>query len=296
MIERGLFNPEKIDVFSKLVYLVGRKFYNEEHGIALDVILKERVTTEDLFAEKLDITQREASIILSKLKNDRLIKILSKSERTEEGKPGYVVYFYMDQGDFVDLIRYKLYLCRKELQERAKNEAAVSGYKCSSCKKIYNELDVKDILNMRTGLLECEVCHIEVQERDKEDEDMEEHQGFIEETEDILACLKELETTKFEPLDIEKEIVILKKRLKGEDDEFDGIESDDSLPTSNESSPSKSIKYDSPEDNMGLSEDIKNENKKDELSDYLVSTSENEEENSDPEDENGAYYEQYYNL
>lgn len=68
---------------------------------------------------------KDVNKIAAKLREDRLIKTISRQETREyDGRLFHRTYYYIDFGIFADVVKYRLYLMRKTLEERIKNVLA----------------------------------------------------------------------------------------------------------------------------------------------------------------------------
>ncbi|OIR58871.1 MAG: transcription initiation factor TFIIE alpha subunit [Amphiamblys sp. WSBS2006] len=216
-----------------LVCLVGRMFYEDKFVVALEILLQDRVVTEDTLGDKMDITQKEASGILTRLRQDRLVRSVSRIEKTsDERRFCYRIYFYVDRSDVVDLIKYKIFLLRREIEEKGRQELSRTGYVCTLCGCRYGELDLKTLFAGDRRMFLCETCGGELAqsavEKEKE-ENEQEHQEFMAEAAPILECLKELDERVIQETDIDAEIARMGDEKAVEEDPAEESVPDETL-------------------------------------------------------------------
>lgn len=65
---------------------------------------------------------KDVNKIAAKLREDRLIKSISRQEtREHDGKLFHRTYYYIELGVFADAVKYRLLLMRRTLEEKIKN-------------------------------------------------------------------------------------------------------------------------------------------------------------------------------
>lgn len=214
-----------LDAFTELVKLVSRSFYEAKYCVFLDFLLKEKLLPEDTLAERMHFITKDIAKLAYRLRQDRLIHVHGRSEVREwDGKTIIRTYYYIDPPHFVDVVRWRLHRMRMTLDEQLRNELAEKGYHCQQCKKTYGMLDVSRLVNLHTGLFECEVCGKELQAMDASlySGSSTAHSRLIEQTNDILRLIKKLDSVELAKFNVEEHLRVadsFELALTGDDDE-----------------------------------------------------------------------------
>jgi transcription initiation factor TFIIE subunit alpha len=156
---------------------------------------KEKVALSDSQAR---FAERNATIIDSEGKTPMRIKD--------------VYYWYIDYRDFADVVKYRIAMMRKGIDQKVKEvsssprmahrdgidtkETGVRGYICPNCSREYDPLVVSNLFDPRTNTFMCEDCKIEIIEHDpatKGTGGQEKMQAFNIATQPIRDALKRLE-------------------------------------------------------------------------------------------------------
>lgn len=77
-----------------------------------------------------------------------------------------VIYWYLDYREFSDVVKYRIAMMRKAIDEKLKQEVGKRGYVCSHCGKGYDPLEISNTFDPRTNLFLCELCGGELVEDD----------------------------------------------------------------------------------------------------------------------------------
>ncbi|KAG0363137.1 hypothetical protein BC939DRAFT_459143 [Gamsiella multidivaricata] len=150
-------SPEDQQVLDQLVYRVCRAFYEPRYIAVMDVINKMKQVKDEELAAFLKLNRREIHKICGKLKEDRLIKDLTKLEaRKPDQRPIPNTYYYLDYKTFVDVVKYKIHKMDMELKFiMSKQEVESAGYRCPACEKTYATVEVVDQYDAETGKFLC---------------------------------------------------------------------------------------------------------------------------------------------
>ncbi|KAF8924071.1 hypothetical protein EDD21DRAFT_419003 [Dissophora ornata] len=142
-------SPEDQQVLDQLVYRVCRAFYEPRYIVVMDVINKLKQVKDDELAALLKLNRREIHKICGKLKEDRLIKDLTKLEaRKPDQRPIPNTYYYLDYKIFVDVVKFKIHRMGKKLDEdMSKKEVESAGFRCPACHKTYATVEVMNHYN-----------------------------------------------------------------------------------------------------------------------------------------------------
>ncbi|KAF9923526.1 hypothetical protein FBU30_006426 [Linnemannia zychae] len=150
-------SAEDQQVLDQLVYRVCRAFYEPRYIVVMDVINKLKQVKDEELAAAVRLNRREIHKICGKLKEDRLIKDLTKLEaRKPDQRPIPNTYYYLDYKIFVDVVKYKIHRMGKELDSvMSKAEVESAGYRCPACDKTYAMVDVVNQFDAETGKFNC---------------------------------------------------------------------------------------------------------------------------------------------
>ncbi|KAG0242492.1 hypothetical protein B0O80DRAFT_493525 [Mortierella sp. GBAus27b] len=150
-------SPEDQQVLDQLVYRVCRAFYEPRYIVVMDVINKLKQVKDEELAATLKLNRREIHKICGKLKEDRLIKDLTKMEaRKPDQRAIPNTYYFLDYKMFVDVVKYKIHRMGKELDAvMSKQEVESAGYRCPACHNTYAMVDVVNSFDPDTGKFLC---------------------------------------------------------------------------------------------------------------------------------------------
>ncbi|KAG0202816.1 hypothetical protein BGX28_004765 [Mortierella sp. GBA30] len=150
-------SAEDQQVLDQLVYRVCRAFYEPKYIVVMDVINKLKQVKDEELAHTAKLNRREIHKICGKLKEDRLIKDLIKTEaRKPDQRPIPNTYYYLDYKIFVDVVKWKIHKMGKELDSvMSKQEVESAGYKCPACGNTYAMVDVMHLLDVDTQKFQC---------------------------------------------------------------------------------------------------------------------------------------------
>ncbi|KAF9351012.1 hypothetical protein BGX34_000858 [Mortierella sp. NVP85] len=150
-------SPEDQLVLDQLVYRVCRAFYEPKYIVVMDVINKLKQVKDEELAATLKLNRREIHKICGKLKEDRLIKDLTKMEaRKPDQRAIPNTYYFLDYKMFVDVVKYKIHRMGKELDAvMSKQEVESAGYRCPACHNTYAMVDVVNNYDVDTGKFLC---------------------------------------------------------------------------------------------------------------------------------------------
>ncbi|RUS29568.1 hypothetical protein BC938DRAFT_480511, partial [Jimgerdemannia flammicorona] len=151
----------------------------------------EIVKDEDL-ALTIKVTIREIHKICGKLKEDRLLKMITRNEpRKADQRAIPKTYYYIDYKQFVDVVKWKMYKMQSKVLDNLKTESENRGYICNDCKRTYGPLQVVSLVDMRDQMFHCEVCVDTVLQ---DNDNAKSVKGLREQSQPIIALLKQTDT------------------------------------------------------------------------------------------------------
>lgn len=77
-----------------------------------------------------------------------------------------VIYWYLDYREFADVVKYRIAMMRRGIDEKMKSEVGKRGYLCPLCHKVYDPLDLGHLFDSRANAFLCEIDSTELIEDD----------------------------------------------------------------------------------------------------------------------------------
>ncbi|WWC58518.1 uncharacterized protein I303_101061 [Kwoniella dejecticola CBS 10117] len=189
-----------------LVYQVAYAFYDTPYIIILKMMVHDNVTTEMELANKVGLTSPEVRKYMGTLHMHRLVRRHVNKEKVpipewrlkqlaaqpeklnqplkpgqpkpgaidKDGKPLIIErertrdvhYWYLDYREFANVVKYRLAIMRKGIDDKIKQEVGHRGYICPLDGRIYDPLDLSNIFDPYTNTFKCEDCQTELIEHD----------------------------------------------------------------------------------------------------------------------------------
>ncbi|RUS21140.1 ubiquinone biosynthesis protein COQ7-domain-containing protein [Endogone sp. FLAS-F59071] len=157
-----------------------------------------RSVKDEELALSIKITIREIHKICGKLKEDRLLKMVTKMEpRKADQRAVPKTYYYIDYKQFVDVVKWKMYKMQTSVRANLRTESENKGYICPTCQRTYSPLDVLSFADSVDGLFHCEVCETVLEENDNAENvkgSQEQLSRLREQSQPIIALLKQTDT------------------------------------------------------------------------------------------------------
>ncbi|KAK4685439.1 transcription initiation factor TFIIE subunit alpha, partial [Tremellales sp. Uapishka_1] len=170
-----------------LVYHVAYSFYDAPYIILLKLLVQHDVMSEAQMFPIVGISAKELRQYLGILHVHRLIKRHVNKERQpiqewktrgtgsmhNSGKYDQdklrikdVFYWYIDYREFANVVKYRVAMMRKAIDDRIKQEVGHRGYICPACQSTYDPLDLAHLFDPSTNSFHCEQCQAELVEND----------------------------------------------------------------------------------------------------------------------------------
>ncbi|XP_035226610.1 general transcription factor IIE subunit 1-like [Stegodyphus dumicola] len=142
----------------RLVRLVMRGFYNVEHAILMDMLIRNPCMKEDDLVELLKFERKQLRSVIAQLKNDRFVKVRLKMETGSDGKATRQNYYYINYKIFVNVLKYKLDHMRRKIETEERDSTSRASFKCTSCEKTFTDLEADQLCDFMTGEFRCSFC------------------------------------------------------------------------------------------------------------------------------------------
>ncbi|KAK9241294.1 TFIIE alpha subunit-domain-containing protein [Lipomyces kononenkoae] len=154
-----------------LIQFVARSFYETRHIIILDAILRHNVVSDDDLPQMVGIQKKELHKLCSKLRDDRLLKVHTRSEPKEgQQRPVQRTYYYIHYREAVDAIKWRIHKLGETFNDKMRNDVDRQGYVCPLCKRRYTAIDVLPLQAPDLSGFICEDCGSILQDDDDSDE------------------------------------------------------------------------------------------------------------------------------
>ncbi|KAK1174818.1 general transcription factor IIE subunit 1-like [Acipenser oxyrinchus oxyrinchus] len=148
----------------RLAKYVVRGFYEVEHSLALDLLIRYPCVKEDDLLALLKFEKKQLRAILTSLKLDKIIKSRMRVETGEDGKATRHNYYYINYKLLVDVTKYKLDQVRKKIETDERDSTTRASFKCPVCGSLYSDLEVNHLFDPASGEFHCTYCSAEVEE------------------------------------------------------------------------------------------------------------------------------------
>ncbi|WVN85838.1 uncharacterized protein L203_100990 [Cryptococcus depauperatus CBS 7841] len=177
---------------SNLVYQVAYSFYDAPYIILLKMLVHFHVVAETDLGQRVGLSANEVRKYMGILHLHRLVKrhvnrekqllpewkksqftpqsmresSLSTTSAMGDTRTRDVHYWYLDYREFANVIKYRLAMMRKGIDERIKAEVGHRGYQCPLDGRTYDPLDLSHLFDPTTNSFKCEDCDSELVEHD----------------------------------------------------------------------------------------------------------------------------------
>ncbi|KAI9505513.1 hypothetical protein GGI25_000984 [Coemansia spiralis] len=155
-------SQESLDIVRQLVAVVARTFYKDEYIIALDYLNRHEIARSDVLHKYLHVMPREMGRIYGELEKHKLVCRVKRRDEQAENSPyqrkSAQIYFYLDYKQFVDVVKWRMWMLREQVVEKIKKEQQELGYECPRCSRRYNAFAVLSLADEETGVFKCDYC------------------------------------------------------------------------------------------------------------------------------------------
>lgn len=137
-----------MDQAQQLVRMIARSFYEVEHRVVVDALVKHSALNIDEFRLVFNNTSKhkqEIQKLCGRLREGGLISIYSQQEtKLNALKPTTVEYYYIDYRRAIDSTKYRLHTLSEDRKRKAGPTLKKKEYKCQQCKSEWEEIEVID--------------------------------------------------------------------------------------------------------------------------------------------------------
>jgi len=204
---RQMEEPELLSevppILKRLAKTVAYAFYDPELVVTIALLTNFPCIDEDTLLEKLHFDKRQLRGVLSRLKNDKLVKQRQIKEKQPDTSNFNVFNFYfINYKLFVNVVKYKLDHIRRKLENEEQQARNRPSFQCLQCSKHYSDLEVDRLIDFESGLFRCSYCNGDVEEDANHINTQTNGSSlgrFNEQMEQIYSLLKECENINLAP-------------------------------------------------------------------------------------------------
>lgn len=177
-----------------------RGFYNIEHKLVIDMLVRRRETKEDDLVEVLKFEKKHLRSLIQQMKQDKFINVRLIMETDEDGRSTRRHYYSINYRMFVNVVKYKIDHMRHRLETAERDLTSRASFICQSCSKTFTDLEAGQIFDPSRGQFRCTYCDGIVEEdpnvRPKADSRLV-MANFNQQMEPIYALLQETENIRW---------------------------------------------------------------------------------------------------
>ncbi|KAJ2130007.1 hypothetical protein GGH17_003917, partial [Coemansia sp. RSA 788] len=127
-------SDDGLEIVRRLVDVVARTFYKDEHIIALDYLNRHEIARTDVLSRYLHVKPKEVHKIYNELEKHRLVKVMVRSDEPTDNniyqRRGKQRYYYIDYKQFVDVVKWRMYKLQEQVRSGMDKEQENLGYDC----------------------------------------------------------------------------------------------------------------------------------------------------------------------
>lgn len=201
---------EYVPLMQLLVRQVMRKFYEPHHCVIMDILLENLLLKESELYASMHMLGKEFNRLITKLREDKLIRQESKIETTQHGTQLHSQCYFIDFKEIKDIIKYKIFKMGNIITKRKEKDISDVNisYRCSSCEAVYSILEVQSFLKNFKFI--CPDCEIPLEEN-KDENIFELHTLMMDDLKDIIDLLKKADQFDIPTMDY-FQVLNMKKR------------------------------------------------------------------------------------
>mmetsp|Transcript_26123 Transcript_26123/g.31622 ORF Transcript_26123/g.31622 Transcript_26123/m.31622 type:complete len:477 (+) Transcript_26123:57-1487(+) len=145
-----------------LISAVARAFYDDDAVCLIDVLLRDKFLRDDDMGLRLSLPAKQLRRTLTFLQEEFLVKYENVDDLSEGGSQN-TKFWYIDYNHAVNVIRLRIYMLKKKLQEaelraRSSSMYLCPGYAKKKCNGRYTETEAQQIVHQESCLFLCQEC------------------------------------------------------------------------------------------------------------------------------------------
>jgi len=145
-----------------LIATLARAFYDDDVVCLIDVLLRDKFLRDDDMGPRLHMPAKQLRRTMQYLQDELLVKYELVDDLIAGGSQA-TRFWYIDYNHAVNVIRLRIYLLKKKLEEaeiRARSSSVYlcPGYSNKTCNGKYTETEAQQVVDYETGLFLCQEC------------------------------------------------------------------------------------------------------------------------------------------
>eukprot|EP00565_Helicotheca_tamesis_P004037 CAMPEP_0185732902 /NCGR_PEP_ID=MMETSP1171-20130828/17872_1 /TAXON_ID=374046 /ORGANISM="Helicotheca tamensis, Strain CCMP826" /LENGTH=489 /DNA_ID=CAMNT_0028402507 /DNA_START=127 /DNA_END=1593 /DNA_ORIENTATION=- len=145
-----------------LIATVARAFYDDDAVCLIDVLLRDKFLRDDDMGPRLSLPPRQLRKTLQFLQEEHLVKYEHVDDLSSGGSQN-TKFWYLDYNHAVNVIRLRVFLLKKKLEDaelraRSSSMYLCPGYKTKACNGRYTETEAQQVIDYESGLFLCPEC------------------------------------------------------------------------------------------------------------------------------------------
>lgn len=203
-----------------LLKTLSRLFYDPKSIVAIDLLIRLRMLSDEQLAERMLISVKDATKLTARLRASFLVQAEEWAEvdvDKPDARPFPKTYSFIDYPLAIDAIKLRLHQIRHELEQKIAQSHTGNMMQCPSCERTYTTLDAS--LNLVSNTFECSFCGIELVEHASANKDASEasdfYKQFMECTKSLLDILKKCDNWKIPTFDPKKWLIGQSRKRSG---------------------------------------------------------------------------------
>jgi len=146
----------------RLIAAVARAFYEDDAVCLIDVLLRDKFLRDDDMGPRLSLPAKQLRKTMQLLQDEHLVKTELVDDLSSGGSQA-TKFWYVDYNHAVNVIRLRIYLIKKKLEEaelraRSSSMYLCPGYRTKDCNGRYTETEAQQVVDQDTGLFLCQEC------------------------------------------------------------------------------------------------------------------------------------------
>jgi len=142
---------------------VARAFYEDDHVLLVDTMIRDKYLRDDDMGPRLSLPAKQLRRSLQFLLDEQIVKF-ELVDDLREGGSQTTKYWYIDYNHAVNVIRLRVFLLKRKLEQaelRARSSSVYlcPGYKEKRCNGKYSETEAQQIVDTEQGLFLCQECY-----------------------------------------------------------------------------------------------------------------------------------------
>eukprot|EP00562_Extubocellulus_spinifer_P006513 CAMPEP_0178518740 /NCGR_PEP_ID=MMETSP0696-20121128/26434_1 /TAXON_ID=265572 /ORGANISM="Extubocellulus spinifer, Strain CCMP396" /LENGTH=480 /DNA_ID=CAMNT_0020149355 /DNA_START=33 /DNA_END=1472 /DNA_ORIENTATION=+ len=146
-----------------LIAALARAFYEDDHVVLIDTLIRDKFLRDDDMGPRLSLPAKQLRRALQFLQDEQIVTFEQVDDLAEGGSQT-TKFWYIDYNHAVNVIRLRVFLLRRKLEQaelRARSSSVYlcPGYEAKRCNGRYTETEAQQVVDTDTGLFLCQECY-----------------------------------------------------------------------------------------------------------------------------------------